>query len=173
LAQGLLAEPHSENSDAILKTSIIQCTGDPSRQRAFSLVEVTVGTALLAVVAVALASGMNNAAAIAQLNTENLRATQILTEKMDLLRACTWNQITNPGNFLPSSFSAPFYASSTLTNGPNFSGTVDIANAPVSEAYAGNLRQITVTVTWTSAHIVRSRSMTTFASPYGIQNYAN
>jgi type II secretory pathway pseudopilin PulG len=146
------------------------------RAKAFSLVEVLVGAAVLAVVVVALASGIICGFRTAALNTENLRATQVLTEKMDLIRACNWNQITNGYNFIPNTFAVPFYNSGSTNNPPGtsavtFQGTVTIANPAVAESYGKNLRQVTVAVTWTSGHVLRSRSMTTLVSPYGIQTY--
>jgi prepilin-type N-terminal cleavage/methylation domain-containing protein len=146
--------------------------GNPS---GFTLIETLIAVAIFAVVLLALSNGINAAIGEARVNTLNLRATQILTEKMELLRACPWNEITNSYNFIPASFTVPF-SSSTPTNSEEgnfaYQGTVSIVNAPVTEAYSTNLRQVTVSVAWTSGTMTRERSMTTFVSPYGIQAYS-
>ncbi len=142
-----------------------------ARQTAFSLVEVMVAVAVLGLLLTSLGGGLVMAFSYSQLNDENLRATQILTEKMDLIRACSWDQVANSSTFIPSTFSAPFY--NPVTNdSPTFQGTVTIANAPITESYSSSLRRVTVTVTWISGSIQRSRSMSTFVSAYGIQNYS-
>jgi prepilin-type N-terminal cleavage/methylation domain-containing protein len=147
-------------------------------EKGFSLVEVMVGSAIFGLLVVALGSGMICAVALSELNDENLRATQILTEKMDLVRTLTWNQVTNGYNFLPQTFSTPYYSGSAFgrgnraTNSIVFNGSVSINNAPIAESYSNNLMQVTVSVTWTSAKVPRTRSMSTFVSPYGIANYS-
>ena len=95
---------------------------------------------------------------------------------MDLIRACSWQQITNSPGFIPASFTAPYADAATTpyatTTTPFFQGTISISNAPVTESYAANLKQVTVTVSWMCAQTRRTRSMTTFVSPYGIQTYS-
>jgi type II secretory pathway pseudopilin PulG len=138
----------------------------------FTLAEVMVGSAILGLVGVALATGISYGFALSDLNSQNLRAAQILTEKMDLIRACNWAQVTNGYNFIPQTFTAPFYSSGSTTNGVIFQGEVDIGSAPVVQGYGTNLRQVTVTVTWLSGKVPRTRSMSTLVSPYGIQTYS-
>jgi len=69
---------------------------------------------------------------------ENLRATQILEERMEVLRLIKWDDVA-PG-FIPDSFTAPFVATdstnSTSTAAFAYTGTVSIAAAPFSESYA-------------------------------------
>jgi hypothetical protein len=139
---------------------------------AFTLAEVMMGSAVLGLVGIALAAGISYGFALSDLNSQNLRAAQILTEKMDLIRACDWSRVTNGFNFIPHTFTAPFYSSSKGTNGVSFQGTVDIGSAPVTQDYGTNLRQVTVTVTWLSGKVPRTRSMSTLVSPYGIQTYS-
>ena len=141
------------------------------RQGGFNLPETAVAVFLLGIVLATLYTGMASAFSFARLNSENLRATQILTEKMELIRLCNWNQIVYSNGFVPQTFTAPFYTSGGATNGPVYQGTVAVTNAPVTESYSNDLKRVTVAVTWASGNVQRQRSMTTFVSPYGIQTY--
>lgn len=137
---------------------------------AFSLSEVLVALAIASVVFVSLYSGLSTGFAIVQLARENLRATQILQEKMETIRLYTWEQITTPG-FIPTNFVDVFYSSTQYAGGLTYTGSVTIAAAPVDESYSNDLKMVTVLVTWESANVVRSREMKTFVSKYGLQNY--
>jgi len=146
----------------------------PRRQAglpAFTLVEVVVAVGVLGVTVVALYLAFSQGFGIIQLARENLRATQILQEKTETIRLYTWDQINAPG-FIPATFNEPFYAVGSDTNtGLIYSGRLTIANAPLTESYASDMRQVTVEVTWKSGDITRSRSMLTFISRYGLHNY--
>lgn len=139
---------------------------------AFALVEQLVAVALVGVAFVSLYTSFSVGFAMVQLARENLRATQILTEKMETLRLYTMDQITNtvPTNFIPAVFSAPFYPNGQST-GLVYSGTMTISNAPVTGNYSNDLKQITYEVTWTSGNVLRRRSLSTFVARNGLQSY--
>jgi hypothetical protein len=46
-----------------------------------------------------------------------------------------------------------------------------ITNTPITESYSTNLVQVAAQVTWITGGVERQRSMTTFVSRYGLQNY--
>ncbi|MBI4663684.1 MAG: hypothetical protein HY735_33195 [Verrucomicrobia bacterium] len=119
---------------------------------------------------VSLYAGLSSGFAVAQLARENLRAGQILQEKMETIRLYTWQQINTSG-FIPTNFVAPFYASTQATSGLVYTGRVTIAQAPVSEVYSNDLKMVQVEVDWVSARTPRKREMSTFVSQYGLQNY--
>ncbi len=101
---------------------------------------------------------------------ENLRGTQILEEKAETIRLISWNQVTN--NFVPQTFTN--YYDPTGNSGKQgvvYQGVMSIASAPVTETYAGTMRQFLITVKWTSAGVQRQKSFSTFVSQYGLQNY--
>jgi prepilin-type N-terminal cleavage/methylation domain-containing protein len=144
---------------------------------AFSMIEVVVALAIFGIVFLSLYSSMSSGFAVVRLSRENLRATQIMEEKMETIRLYTWAQVTSNG-FVPTNFTEVFYkmtnASSTgLVSGAGitYTGTVSIVSAPVTEAYSNDLKQITVTLKWLSDRTPRQRDMTTFVSKYGVQNY--
>ncbi len=148
---------------------------------AYTLAEVLVGLLLIAVVAISLFAAFSAGFAVAGLQREDLRATQIMMRKLEGIRLCTWNQLTNP---IP--FTEPY--DPTATNnavGSIYAGTLytNPATGLIGPTtYANNMRLVTVTITWTNYSlgttnssfgrpVVRSRTMQTFVARYGIQNY--
>lgn len=104
---------------------------------------------------------------------ENLRATQILQEKMETIRLYTWDQLNEQG-FIPETFVEPFYddgGGSEDPDGINYYGTLSVTNATLTESYSGDLLQVDAVVTWTSGNIDRVREMSTFVSRHGLQHY--
>ena len=155
--------------------------------RAFSLIEVVFAMTLVSVLFVSLYGGIASGFGLVNLARENLRANQILVEKMETLRLYSWDQINSNG-FIPATFSDRFFPSvitnlveangnvstnvTTFANsGITYYGSVRITNAPVASAYATNMKQISVTLNWTNAGIARTRELSTFVSQNGIQNY--
>ncbi len=129
------------------------------------------GSGLLGMMAVTLYMGIAQGFAITQVARENLRATRILQEKMETIRLYSWDQINQPG-FIASTFVDYYDPSSSASNkGAVYAGTVVITNAPASETYAGDLKWVSVQVTWNSNNIRRQRSMETLVSCFGLQNY--
>jgi prepilin-type N-terminal cleavage/methylation domain-containing protein len=148
------------------------CTGTGARA-AFTLIEVLVGVCVVGVLFISLYGGFTFGFATIELNSEELRATQILQEKMEIVRLFNWNEVTNSG-FIPASFTETFASTNngSTNTGLSYNGTVTLTNAPVSETYSNDLRMITIQLNWTSANnVAHARSMTTFISRYGLQNY--
>lgn len=119
---------------------------------------------------VSLYTGFSSGFAVVQLARENLRGTQILQEKMETIRLYTWDQITTPG-FIPTNFTDVFFPGTQAVSGLIFTGKVTIASAPITEAYSNDLKLVTVEVNWISAKVLRTRSMSTLVSRYGLQHY--
>lgn len=130
-------------------------------------------SAVMAIMLVALYGGFTFAFAQMRLARENLRATQILQEKMEVARLYSWDEVNQPG-FIPTTFSESYYTgilTNTQMGNFNYSGTVVVTNAPITESYAGDLRMIQIQVSWKSGNVTRQRQMTTFVSQYGLQKY--
>jgi type II secretory pathway pseudopilin PulG len=140
------------------------------RIQAFSLIEVVIAVGLAGIMFISLYAGFSSGFAVVQLARENLRGTQILQEKMETLRLYTWEQINTAG-FIPTNFTDVFYATTQSASGLMYTGIVSIASAPIAEPYSNDLKQVTIEVTWSSAKVLRKRTMTTFISHYGLQNY--
>ena len=106
-----------------------------------------------------------------QLARENLRATQILQERMETIWLYNWDQLNTPG-FVPTSFEAPFYpVGGQAGQGLTYKGAVAIEPSGVTESYANDLRKVTVRVNWVSGSATRAREMSTMVSRYGMHNY--
>jgi hypothetical protein len=144
--------------------------GGRIRTWAYTIPEVMLGVAVMAVMFVSLYLGFTQGFAVIQLARENLRATQILQEKMETIRLYTWDQI-NTSNFVPTTFPAYFYPAGATNRGVVYSGTVAIGSAGLTESYAADIKQVDVQVAWTSGNVRRSRAMRTFVSRYGLHNY--
>src|SRR5690242_689567 len=127
---------------------------------AFTLMEVLIAVVILGMMGLTLYASFFLGFQMIDANRDELRATQILIQKTEAIRLCTWSQLTN------FSFSE-YYDPAGATNGRAgtlYRGAV-ITNAPSniadSNAYKGDVRLITVTVYWTNYNgarqIVHSR----------------
>jgi type II secretory pathway pseudopilin PulG len=151
----------------------------PSRARsAFALTEVIVAVGLMAIVFVSLYLGMSSGFAVTKLTRENLRATQIMLERLEGLRLYNWNQLCY-SNMIPASFTTYYYPSVTngQPGGVPYYGTISVGTPTLnpSATYADRMRAITVTLVWTNATgatpFVHRKSMTTYSARDGVQNY--
>jgi len=138
---------------------------------AFTLVEVMAAFVVIGIMVVALFTAFSSGFNLVQVTREDQRATQLLLEKMEVVRLYNWDQITSP-TFIPTNFVAPFYATNTELTGLLYTGAVTIAEAPISESYSNDMRLVTVSVGWTSSDgRSHQRQISTFVSRYGLQNY--
>jgi hypothetical protein len=134
-------------------------------------VEVLTAVLICGIVFVSLYSGISSGFAFVQLARENLRATQIMEEKMETIRLYRWDQINREG-FVPTNFVDVFYPLlSQGSGGLRYTGAVTIATTPFAEFYAEDMRQVTIDLSWVSANVVRKRQMTTLVSRHGLQHY--
>lgn len=141
---------------------------------AYTLVEVMIATLLLGIMMAIFFSGFSQGYLSLNTARQDLRATQILTQKTETVRLCTWAQLTN----LPNSFVEYYTGSGTnVVNGVYF-GQISVANAtniPNSVSYYGAIKLVTISVTWTNyisnRAVPHSRQMQTLASRDGMVNY--
>ncbi len=124
---------------------------------------------ILGLVVVGIYAAITTNVALVQLCRENQSVTQILTEKLDTIRLYNWSQINSNG-FIPTSFTLALDPSSTNSR-PYYTGTVTIAAAPLTEPYAAEVRLVTVRLDWLSGRRPQTRSMSTFVTRNGLQEY--
>ena len=145
-----------------------------SRPAAFTLIEVVVSVAVVGILLVSLYGGLTFGFSQIQVTREEERATQILSEKMEIARLISWDQLVNLPGYIPTNFAAS-YSIANPTNAPAkaliYTGTVTITNAPISEVYSNDLKMMVINLKWQSRGINHRRTMTTFVSRYGLQNY--
>ncbi len=137
---------------------------------AFSLAEVMFAVGIISVVFVSLYAAITQGFAVIQTARENLRATQIMQEQVEILRILNWDQITT--NASPWGFTANFYPAGGANQGVIYSGNIIVTNAPVAgTAYAGDIRMAIVSLSWQGGNVKRQRELRTLVSHYGLHNY--
>lgn len=143
-----------------------------SSRNAFTLLEVAIGMMICGIVFISLYAGLSQGFKITQISRENLRATQVMVERLESIRLNTFDQIESPG-FVPlGAIDEPyFWVSSNDYGGFNYSVQVGITNAPFSASYSDDLKMVTVNVNWTSGGVSRSRQMSTLIARNGLQAY--
>ena len=141
-----------------------------------------VALCVVMVVFVAVFGTMTMGLSTTQASRENLRATQIMLDKMEGIRLYNWTQLTN-SSFLVSSFTNWFFetnnigATSATGNGVMYTGSISVATSTnMPSVYSNAMRVVTVTVGWNSGNwlqspITHTRSMATYVSQNGMQNY--
>ncbi len=143
-----------------------------TRQNAYTLAEVMVGIAIMSVMFLTLYLGFTQGFGIVQGSRENLRATQILQQQAEVIRLYTWEQIDPASGWIPLITNWTFYPLGGSGNeGITYTGTVNIAAAPMTESYAADNKLVTFALTWKSGNIQRKRQISTLVSKYGLHNY--
>jgi Tfp pilus assembly protein PilV len=151
-----------------------EAPGTPSpAHRAFTIAEVLVAVFILGIACISLYAGFATGFMLVDSTRQELRASQILTQKAESLRLCSWSSLTN----FPLSFSESYDPTST-NGGILYVGTVttNVASIiPNSAAYQSNTCVATINLYWTNNNgtrkIVHSRTSQTLIARYGIQNY--
>jgi prepilin-type N-terminal cleavage/methylation domain-containing protein len=136
---------------------------------AFSLLEVMFAVVIIAVVFVSLFLGISQGFGVVQVSRENLRATQIMQEQVEILRILNWDQITTNGSVW--GFTNTFYPANFTNQGVAYVGTIQLTNAPISSTYAADVRLAIVSLSWKSGALLRRRELRTLVSHYGLHNY--
>jgi len=148
--------------------------GPGRHQRAFTLTEVMVGVALMAMAFVSLYLGLSTCFGLTTVTRENLRATQILLERMEGIRLYNWDQLQDTA-LLPRTFTNYFYplATGSQSKGITYTGSVSVVTATLNppSTYSSDVKKITVAIGWTSGKVHRLRQMSTFCARNGAQNY--
>jgi hypothetical protein len=146
-----------------------------SARAAYTLPEVMMAVVVVGTMTVSLYAGFCSGFAILRQAREDLRATQILTEKVEAIRLLRWSDLTAR---CPIQFSEPYDPAGDGT-GVIYAGTITTntpPDVPATTTYLPNLVQVRVSLYWTNgtgaSAIVRSREVSTLVARYGLQNYA-
>jgi hypothetical protein len=142
------------------------------KRSAFALAEVIVGIAIMAIMFLTLYLGFTQGFGVVQGSRENLRAIQILQQQAEVIRLYTWEQVDPASGWIPATTTWTFYPlGGTGANGITYTGTVNIAAAPMTESYAADNKLVTFALTWKSGNVQRQRRISTLVSKYGLHNY--
>src|SRR5437762_12211202 len=108
-----------------------------STRLAFALMEVIIAVAAVGVAVVAAYAGISSGISLLRMARENLRATQIMVEKMETVRLYNWDEICSNG-FVPTNFQAPYFVQGSVTSAPIYYGTISIADSSASIPYGAD-----------------------------------
>src|SRR3954470_6933813 len=146
-----------------------QRLGRPRAGQGFFLREVLVAMLIIGVIVAGLYGTFAHGFRTAQLAREDLRATQILHEKLDKIRLMTWDQLTDSA-IMPDRFVDSFNPEDPALGGSGLSsvngwgslgsvkeknlvyaGTVSIKDGPTDMTYGKYLKQVRIDLSWTSS----------------------
>ena len=134
----------------------------------FTLIEVLTAVGIVGIVSVSLYAGLAMSFNSVQNSRLELRATHILTEKLEALRLYNWDQVNTAG-FIPGKFTEKYQPSNSLS--VVYQVQVTLTNAAVASAYNDTMWKAVAEITWVTPQGKRQKRMETLISQYGIQNY--
>ena len=151
-------------------------TGSSSRfELGYTTMEVVIAVFIMSIMFISLYAGITFGFGVSRTERENLRATQIILERMEGIRLFNYDQLSDT-NYNPATFVKYYYPQATggQSQGIAYTGTVNVADSPTlspTAAYSTTMKQVTVGLKWVSGGALRSRSIVTYAARNGIQNY--
>lgn len=165
----------ASGANAIMKMRLKLKNSVGSNTSGFTLVEAMVAMILGATIFAAIHTGLAWGFGTVQSNRANLRATQILVKRAESIRLCPFDKITNT-TYNPASFTEYFDPKDQSTGGGgtvyngSFSATVPPVGS-IPEAYRANMLLVTIGVSWTSGNTPHSRSIQTYVTRKGLDEY--
>jgi len=148
------------------------CTRAPAA--GFTLIETVMATLLAGIMLPTLYAGLAAGFSIIKATRENLRATQVIVQRMEAVRLVSYKT-------LPTAFPTnvtEYYNPCGQTNGTGgavYTVTYNCVPAPntLPPSYRSNMMLVTVTAAWNSGNVQRARSMQTYVARYGVQRYVS
>ena len=142
----------------------------------FTLVETVVATLIAGIMLPSLFTGLSFAFSTVQATREELRATQIIVQRMEALRLAPYKTLQDATAYPTNSIE--YYCPSGQTNGNRgaaYSIQYNWSQAPstLPPSYRTNVMLVTVTASWNSGSVQRTRSMQSYVARYGIQRYVS
>jgi Tfp pilus assembly protein PilE len=141
----------------------------------FTLVETVIAVLVATVMLTALYACFACGWSLIKITDQDLRATQIVLQRMERVRLCNFTQVKDTG--LNPSTSLEYYDPKDQPNGGGgVAYTVTYSNATpaagsLPEAYRTNMLLVTVGASWTNGTKAYNRSMQTFVARDGMQPY--
>ena len=162
---GICLDPGQEETTMKIRPTI-------NHQDGTTIVEIVISTCILAILAAGLIGCFTYGFYVMELARENQRATQIILEKFETVRLYNWDQVLSPG-FIPATFEDIYDPQAEAgSEGIAYHGTVRVTNVPFNTSYSSNMRELVISLTWTSSrNLTRTRTMSTYVAKDGVQNY--
>ena len=140
----------------------------------FTLVECMVAVLVVTIVLVSLYACFTSGFSMQKVTRENLRATQIILQRMEAIRLSSYDLVANPA-YYPTTTTNYYDEKNQASGNGGAAYTVTFSAIPgpadLPPTYKFNVMLVTVTASWTSDNVSRSRSMKTYVARSGIQNY--
>jgi Tfp pilus assembly protein PilV len=143
----------------------------------FTIIETIIGIALFGISFISLYAAMAQSLTSIHLSRENVRATQVILEKFEVIRLYNWQRLNDP-LYLPRTFEVTYtppgsggLPSPNTRPGTTYHGTITITEPPFSANYSSNMKLVTVEVTWMTGKLQRNRSLSTFVAFDGLHSY--
>lgn len=158
-----------------LSSGRVETNGTPSRG-GFVLLENLVSTGVVLVMFLALFSAISQSFASMERGRQNVRATQIMVERLEGIRLYTYDQLTMSNMFSPT-FTERYCPEGVGSNrgGVTYYGEIRISDAGFGTSYGTNMSSVVVSLAWTNQSgvrpVVHRRQMQTLVGRYGVQNY--
>jgi prepilin-type N-terminal cleavage/methylation domain-containing protein len=143
----------------------------------FTLVETMVAVLVSAFMLMALYACFASGFSIVKVSREDLRATQILLQRMESIRVSDYTKLTDPASY-PTNTTVYFDEEHEAIGKGGTAYTVTFnarhlpSPKPQSQFYT-NMMEVTVGASWKSGNVQRSRSMQTYVARQGIQQYVS
>lgn len=137
----------------------------------FSLIEATIGMGIIGTTVGSLFSGFTSGFFTMQMARENLRATQIMLERVETIRLYSWDQVNEPGYITPTFTAAYDPDAPEGQTGLTYTGTIDIVDAGIVSSYSSDMKKVVVRVNWKTGKLQRTREFTSYISRFGMQDY--
>jgi hypothetical protein len=130
-----------------------------------------VGFLILGITIAALCGGFSFGFNTIKLSQEEVRADQILVQRLETLRVYNWTNVIN--GYVTTNFPA-YYSTSNAVHGVTYNVSVSVSPFVPSatlESYSNTLRQVTARVSWFSEGMNHTRTMMTLVSTNGIATF--
>jgi hypothetical protein len=121
-------------------------------------------------------AGLASGFSMMQVTRENLRATQIIVQRMEAVRLASYQTIQDQTAWPTNT--TEYYCPSGQANGSGgtaYTVSYNCAPGPASlpPSYRSNVVLVTVTAAWKSGNVQHSRSMQSYVARYGMQRYVS
>lgn len=164
----------------------IKRTSARSASAAYTFVEVMVAVAIIGIMTVVLYAGISISFGVIHRTRENLRATQILVQRVETVRLYNWDQLRFTGT--PAWFQTnfvdqydPIGAATNSGGGAVYHGNISLtvpppaSVLPTTVSYRTNVALVTVTLRWTNSSgatfFPHQRTYETLVAKSGMQRY--
>lgn len=140
----------------------------------FTLVETMFAMVLAAIWLSAHFLAFASGYALMTVTREDLRATQIMLQRMESVRLAGFTQLSDTNKY-PTSVTQYYDESGSTNRGVAYTVTHQLATGltALPPTYRSNVTEVTVGISWQSGTTTRRRDMKTYVARYGIQSYVS